>query len=78
MSTPTRIALICATWHADIVNQGRQAFLSQMAQQGWSATQIDCYEVPGAFEIPLLAQRLARAGQHAAVSTLALVVVGGI
>jgi 6,7-dimethyl-8-ribityllumazine synthase len=78
LKAPQRIALICATWHADIVNQGRQAFEAGMAQHGWPATHIDCYEVPGAFEIPLLAQRLARAGQHAAVATLALVVDGGI
>jgi 6,7-dimethyl-8-ribityllumazine synthase len=78
LSSPTRIALICATWHASIVNQGRQAFVAELQQHGWPATQVDCYEVPGAFEIPLLAQRLARGGQHAAVATLALVVDGGI
>jgi 6,7-dimethyl-8-ribityllumazine synthase len=78
LSSPTRIALICATWHASIVNQGRQAFVAELQQHGWPAAQVDCYEVPGAFEIPLLAQRLARGGQHAAVATLALVVDGGI
>jgi 6,7-dimethyl-8-ribityllumazine synthase len=34
--------------------------------------------VPGAFEIPLFARRLARAGRHAAIAGAALVVDGGI
>jgi 6,7-dimethyl-8-ribityllumazine synthase len=36
------------------------------------------YEVPGAFEIPLHAQRLARSGRHDAMMACALVVNGGI
>jgi 6,7-dimethyl-8-ribityllumazine synthase len=39
---------------------------------------ITLFEVPGAFEIPLLARRLARSGSFAAVIACGLVVDGGI
>ena len=40
--------------------------------------QIDVFALPGAFEIPLHAQVLARAGRHAAIVACGLVVDGGI
>ena len=74
----TRIAVISAAWHADIVGQARQALLAELAREGLPPDRVDCFEVPGAFEIPLLAQRIARRGRHAAVVACALVVDGGI
>ena len=43
-----------------------------------SADRVDFFTVPGAFEIPLHARRLARSGRYAAVVGAALVVDGGI
>ena len=73
-----RFAFIHAQWHADIVQRGRDAFLAELARQQVSADRVDVIEVPGAFEIPLHAQRLARAGGHAAIVACGLVVDGGI
>jgi 6,7-dimethyl-8-ribityllumazine synthase len=73
-----RIAFIQACWHRDVVDRGRDAFLDEMALQGVPVDAIDIIEVPGAFEIPLHAQTLARAGRHAAIVACALVVDGGI
>ncbi|MDA7416083.1 6,7-dimethyl-8-ribityllumazine synthase [Xenophilus arseniciresistens] len=73
-----RIALVEAQWHSDIVHQARDAFLEEMARQGFARDRIDIFDVPGAFEIPLHAQRLARSGRYAAVVCCALVVDGGI
>lgn len=73
-----RIALVQAQWHADIVHQARDAFLAEMARQGTPAERIDVFDVPGAFEIPLHARRLAQSGRYAAVVCCALVVDGGI
>lgn len=72
-----RFAFIEASWHADIVQQARDAFLEEMARGGFKADAIDVFDVPGAFEIPLHAQRLARSGRYAAVVGSALVVDGG-
>lgn len=73
-----RFAFVEAAWHADIVHQARDAFFEIMAQAGFGADAIDVFDVPGAFEIPLHAQRLARSGRYAAVVGSALVVDGGI
>jgi 6,7-dimethyl-8-ribityllumazine synthase len=73
-----RIALISAAWHTDIVVRARDAFLAEAASLGQSAKTIDLYDVPGAFEIPLHAQMLARTGQYDAIVACALVVDGGI
>ena len=63
-STKTRIAVISATWHSDIVVRARDAFLAEAAHLGQPVKSIDLYEVPGAFEIPLHAQKLAASGQY--------------
>ena len=73
-----RIAVISAAWHADIVAQARNSLLAELARQGLPNEQVDCFEVPGAFEIPLVAQRIARAGRHKAIVACGLVVDGGI
>jgi 6,7-dimethyl-8-ribityllumazine synthase len=73
-----RFAFIEAAWHGDIVHQARDAYLSRMGEAGVGAERIDLFEVPGAFEIPLHAQRLARSGRYAAVVGSALVVDDGI
>lgn len=73
-----RFAFIHACWHAEIVHQGRDSFLSEMQEQGIALHQIDVLEVPGAFELPLLAKKLARSGRYAAVVACAFVVDGGI
>ncbi len=77
-SGPARFAFIHACWHAEIVHQGRDSFLSEMQEQGIALHQIDVLEVPGAFELPLLAKKLARSGRYAAVVACAFVVDGGI
>ncbi len=74
----TTIAMISSAWHADIVARGRDAFRDDMAQHGWSPPRLLNHEVPGAFEIPLLAQRIARGGGVAAIVAFGLVVDGGI
>ena len=56
-----RYAFVEAAWHADIVQQARAAFLTEMARHGVAASAIDVIGVPGAFEIPLHAQQIGRA-----------------
>ncbi|MEO6973433.1 MAG: 6,7-dimethyl-8-ribityllumazine synthase [Rhodoferax sp.] len=73
-----RFAFIQAHWHHDIVNQGRDAFLTEMGRHGVPRDAIDLFEVPGAFEIPLHIKKLAQSGRYAAVVACGLVVDGGI
>lgn len=71
--THTRYAFIKAQWHADIVDQALVGFT-----QAIPADQVDVFDVPGAFEMPLLAQELAKTGKYAAIACAAFVVDGGI
>jgi 6,7-dimethyl-8-ribityllumazine synthase len=73
-----RIAFIQARWHRDIVDQCRDAFALEIAGATGGRYEIDYFEVPGAFEIPLRAKRLARGARYDAVIGAALVVDGGI
>jgi 6,7-dimethyl-8-ribityllumazine synthase len=73
-----RIAFIQSCWHSDIVNRGRDAFVAELKRLGVNKSQVDLLEVPGAFELPLLAQKLARSGRYAAVVACGFVVNGGI
>jgi 6,7-dimethyl-8-ribityllumazine synthase len=73
-----RLAFIQSGWHSDIVNQGRDAFLAEIKRHGVSRKSVDVLEVPGAFELPLLAQKLAKSGRYSAVVACGFVVNGGI
>lgn len=75
---PPQVAFIQSCWHRDIVDQSRDAFLEHIKTLGFAREQVDCYEVPGAFEIPLHAKLLAESGRYAAVVAAGFVVDGGI
>ena len=73
-----RFAFIQSSWHKDIVDQGREGFVAEMTSKGIAPESIDVFEVPGAFEIPLHAKKLAASGRYAAIVACGLVVDGGI
>ena len=73
-----RVAFIQASWHKEIVDQSRKGFLAEMLEQGYQESDIDFFEVGGAFEIPLHAKLLAKSGRYAGIVGAALVVDGGI
>jgi 6,7-dimethyl-8-ribityllumazine synthase len=77
-SETEKIAFIGARWHADIVSQCRDSFAGEIAELSQGRARIEAFEVPGAFENPLLAKTLARSGRYAAIVCSALVVDGGI
>lgn len=71
--THPRYAFVKANWHAGIVNQALAGF-----QQHIPAEQVDVFDAPGAFELPLLARDLAASGDYTAVVAAAFIVDGGI
>ncbi|NRB04321.1 MAG: 6,7-dimethyl-8-ribityllumazine synthase [Rhodobacteraceae bacterium] len=71
--THTRFAFVKARWHADIVDRAYDGFTNVIP-----ANQVDVIDVPGAFEMPLMARDLAASGRYAAVACAAFVVDGGI
>jgi 6,7-dimethyl-8-ribityllumazine synthase len=73
MMTHTRYAFLKANWHADIVDRALDGFAAEIG-----TAPVDVFDVPGAFELPLLARDLAATGRYAAVICAAFVVDGGI
>lgn len=71
--TLPRYAFIKANWHADITGRAYDGFTQIIP-----AEQVDLFDAPGAFEMPLMARDLAQTGRYAAVACAALVVDGGI
>ncbi len=70
---PARFAFVKAAWHADIVDRALDGFTEIIP-----ADHVDVFDVPGAFEMPLMAQKLARQDRYAAIACAAFVVDGGI
>lgn len=78
MATPSRrkrpcYAFVKANWHTAIVDKALEGFRSEIG-----SADVEVYDVPGAFEIPLLARDLAGTGRFDAVVGAAFVVDGGI
>jgi 6,7-dimethyl-8-ribityllumazine synthase len=73
-----RLAFIQSSWHDEIVDRCRESFTEEIATLGVAEDQIDFFRVPGAFEIPLHAKRLAGSGRYAAVVGAGFVIDGGI
>jgi 6,7-dimethyl-8-ribityllumazine synthase len=73
-----RIAVISSSWHRDIVAVALQAMRAEFERRQLPAEQVEHFEVPGAFEIPLHARRLAMSGRCDAIVACGLVVNGGI
>ena len=70
--THTRYAFIKAGWHSDIVDNSLAGFREECDGE------VDVFSVPGAFEIPLMAQELAKTCKYSAVIGSAFIVDGGI
>ena len=75
---PQRIAFVQSAWHREVVEECRIAFLDEIEARHIARAQVDLFEVPGSFEIPLHAQMLAKTRRYTAIVAAGLVVDGGI
>lgn len=73
--THTRFAFVKAQWHSGIVDRAYDGFLAGLPAGN---SVVDLFDVPGAFELPLMARDLAASGRYDAVICAAFVVDGGI
>jgi 6,7-dimethyl-8-ribityllumazine synthase len=75
-SPDAHYAVIASRWNGEIVDElvagARRAF----ATNGVSRDGVDVVRVPGAWELPLVAKRLAASGRYAAIVALGCVVRG--
>ena len=75
-SKKKRIAFIQSCWHKDIVDQARDSFQHELKLL--NDYEIDFYQLPGAFELPLKAKQLAQSAKYSAIVAAGFVVDGGI
>ena len=71
---PQRIAFVQSSWHRDVVEECRIAFLDEAEARHIPRASIDVFEVPGSFEIPLHAQLLAKTRRYTAIVAAGLVI----
>jgi 6,7-dimethyl-8-ribityllumazine synthase len=71
-----RVAVVAARFNADIVDRLVQGAAAAWARQGGDPAALMLVRAPGAFELPLLARKLAATGQYAAIVTLGCVIRG--
>jgi 6,7-dimethyl-8-ribityllumazine synthase len=69
-----RVALCVATFYPELAERLEEGARAELAQAG--IEDIDRFEVPGAFELPLIASYAARAGRYAAIVCLGAVIRG--
>lgn len=72
---PLRIAVICSRFNSFIVEHLERGCLDTLSRHGVSGG-VTLVRVPGAFEIPVVAARLARSGKYDAVIALGAVIRG--
>lgn len=71
-----RIAVIAARFNELVTSKLLEGALSGLARHGVAEDDVTVAWVPGAFEIPLTAERLARSGEYDAIICLGAVIRG--
>jgi 6,7-dimethyl-8-ribityllumazine synthase len=71
-----RVAIVASRYHAPIVQRLLDGAVAELSRAGIAPARVTVAVVPGAFELPLAAKRLAAAGGHAAVIVLGCVIRG--
>jgi len=75
-ATPDRFAVVVSRYNESITSRLLSGALDTFRAQGLPDEAIDVAWVPGAFEIPLVAQRMAQSGKYAAIVCLGAVIRG--
>jgi 6,7-dimethyl-8-ribityllumazine synthase len=71
-----RVAVVVSRWNDSITRRLLDGAIHRLAAAGLSPEAIDVAWVPGSFELPLAADRLAATGRYAAVLCLGAIIKG--
>ncbi|NIK00107.1 6,7-dimethyl-8-ribityllumazine synthase [Xanthomonas cannabis] len=74
--TTARFSIIASRWNARITDVLVAGARQSLAGNGIGEDAIDVIRVPGAWEIPIAANRVAQSGQHGAIIALGCVIRG--
>jgi len=72
-----RFAIVVARWNGEITESLLQGARRALERQGVPEEDVQTFRVPGAFELPLAARRIAETGRFDAVIALGAVIRGG-
>ncbi len=76
IATELKLALVATRWNHFIVDRLVEGAHTAFVQHGGQTDDLELYLVPGSFEVPMLAKRLAESGRHDAVVCLGAVIRG--
>lgn len=76
LSTKVRFGIIAARFNGFIVESLVDAAIDTLKRHGIAEKQIEAAWVPGAFELPLVAQKMAATGKYSALIALGAVIRG--
>jgi len=71
-----RVAIVVARWNEQVTRRLLDAAVARFAAAGLAGDALDVAWVPGSFELPLVADRLAASGRYAAVICLGAIIRG--
>lgn len=71
-----RVAIVVARWNETVTEGMLAAARATLAASGLGGDAVDVVRVPGSFELPLAADRLAATGRYAAVICLGAIIRG--
>ncbi|WIG54286.1 MAG: 6,7-dimethyl-8-ribityllumazine synthase [Rhodanobacteraceae bacterium] len=71
-----RYAVVASRWNGEVVDALVDGARRAFAEHGVADDALDVLRVPGAWELPVLAQRVAASGKHAVIVALGCVVRG--
>ena len=71
-----RFAIVASRWNDFISSRLVDGALDAFERLGVAEKDVEIYKVPGAFEIPLLAQKIAASGKFAAVACVGTIIRG--
>jgi len=72
-----KYALLVSRWNSFVVEHLKEGALDTLRRKGIEDDDIEVVYAPGAFEFPLVAQKLAKTGKYDAIVALGAVIRGG-
>ena len=76
LDAPARVALVVSRFNEEVTGGLRRGALAWLAEHGIAVRDGDVIAAPGAYEMPLIAQALARSGRYDGVICLGCVIKG--
>ena len=75
-SSAKKISIIASTFNEFLVNSMIEISMKTLNNNGYNEEIIDIVRVPGAFEIPLMAKKIALSGDYEAIIALGVIIRG--